>query len=556
MINLALHPTPPTQFLTHSETPALSFITLTGPTSNTKEISQQVRRHVMKDYARKSRSKDSVTAFTVSQIPKLESLGDHKGRFRLDTWKKKKGKAKASTLEENEKEKEKSVAHRKKERQRRTPESFSNSKLTPRTCTIPYSSPHHPKPTLSLELTLDPFNTLPISPSPNLIHYYQKIYPMNGIAINPTGTFFSHALKDPALLHSVLHLVSLHISLRYPPNQIQGDSEAESPESLSHGISAFSIINARLGTHEGISEMTIASVAMLASKENLNGKYNISTLHMTGLHHLIRARGGIATISGVFLRIVLWADLCFSNIQSRPPYFARQDFAPVTIPEIPSTDDNYLALPPALDKIFSTLRYLSCVLEPERVRFLDRLEASTLIYNVEYDILLHNTPLPAFTTTTIPPIHPLITATHVYLYISIREIPSTSPAISLMLSRLQSSLNTYHQTQDQSENTATDSSGTAIWPEEAVSRKSRPATAEAMTYHLWTLFIGYLASAHRSERYWFMSEIKKVLDALGIETIAGLQSELKKLLWREDFMREGLVLVWMEMVGEGQTGIV
>jgi hypothetical protein len=82
---------------------------------------------------------------------------------------------------------------------------------------------------------------------------------MNGIAINPNGDFFQHARSDPALLHSVLHLVALHLDLK--------TGRPESRESLYHGSQAFQIINQRLQTTETFSDMTIASVAMLANKE-------------------------------------------------------------------------------------------------------------------------------------------------------------------------------------------------------------------------------------------------------------------------------------------------
>jgi hypothetical protein len=82
---------------------------------------------------------------------------------------------------------------------------------------------------------------------------------MNGIAINADGDFFNHARSDPALLHSVLHLVALYLDLN--------SGKPESQESLYHGSEAFQIINQRLRTSETFSNMTIASVAMLANKE-------------------------------------------------------------------------------------------------------------------------------------------------------------------------------------------------------------------------------------------------------------------------------------------------
>jgi hypothetical protein len=282
-------------------------------------------------------------------------------------------------------------------------------------------------------------------------------------------------------------------------------------------------------------------------------------MHMKGLHHMIRARGGITTLTGVFLRIVLWADLCFSNLQGRQAHFLRQGFPAVSTPEIPilpsPTNGIYLTLPPGLDKIFNTLRHLTHILSPGRIKYADRMEASTMIYNVEYDILLHNlpddtrlntspNPLNSTPNTSADPIlHPLIIAAHIYLYISIREIPPTSPAISLMLSRLRYSLSNAPQKQNPS-------SDPTPWSKETVDYTTltgESTTVEYTTCRLWSLFIGHLTSSQTPQRYWFTTEMHKTLDALGIDIISGLEFELKKVLWREDFMRAGLVGVWSEM---------
>lgn len=88
---------------------------------------------------------------------------------------------------------------------------------------------------------------------------------MNSVSINPTSDFFARARTDPAMLHSVLHLVALHKNLR------QGISGSR--DGLYHGAEAFRIINERLQAKQSFTDMTIAAVAMLANKE-------VSTLNL------------------------------------------------------------------------------------------------------------------------------------------------------------------------------------------------------------------------------------------------------------------------------------
>lgn len=83
---------------------------------------------------------------------------------------------------------------------------------------------------------------------------------MNSVAINPEGTLFSQAKTDPAILHSILYLVSLHLNYAV--------GMTDSPESLYHGGEAFKLINQRI--QQGVfSDTTIAAVAMLVTKEVL-----------------------------------------------------------------------------------------------------------------------------------------------------------------------------------------------------------------------------------------------------------------------------------------------
>jgi hypothetical protein len=148
---------------------------------------------------------------------------------------------------------------------------------------------------------------------------------MNSIAANPEGDFFSQARTDPAVLPSILYLLALHHDLKL--------GLSDSPESLYHGSEAFMLINQRL-EERFFSDMTIAAVALLVTKEvristcnfengqdeanisivqNIDGNFNLSKIHMNGLEYMIKAKGGIGMLKGVFQRVVTWFVSQLSN---------------------------------------------------------------------------------------------------------------------------------------------------------------------------------------------------------------------------------------------------
>ncbi|TVY46211.1 hypothetical protein LCER1_G009186, partial [Lachnellula cervina] len=259
--------------------PALEFVTITGrPAGNRAEFSKQVRSQVMRDYLWKH--KQGVVLKAVESIDHPEEASRYKGRFKLSTW--------------SHKAKIKSK-HTRQLRAERGEEGVAVEGT---------SQGHLSLPQLGITFgagKLDPFNSFVVplvSSSDRILQYYHTSYSMNSHAINPEGNFFGYASTDPAMLHSVLYLVALHRELKHG---ILG-----SRDGLHHGAEAFRIINERLQGNESFSDMTIAAVAMLANKENMNGNYDISKMHMRGLGKMIETRGGVQKLPGVFLRIVTW----------------------------------------------------------------------------------------------------------------------------------------------------------------------------------------------------------------------------------------------------------
>ncbi|KAF4628236.1 hypothetical protein G7Y89_g9915 [Cudoniella acicularis] len=513
------------------EASALEFVTITGrPSEHYAENSKQVRVHAMRDYIRKS--KNGADAVIAVKNVHPEEPSRYKGRFRLNT------------TSHNSKSKAKPKTRATPKSKDTHPRRISS---TPATAIASQSKDLHgdtsdqdfqkedsfgyqqsPKRVSFLGHWLDPFNTLAVQLTPlserGFYHYHTSYY-MNSVAINPEGKFFSNVKEDPALFHSLLYLVTLHHDLHL--------GISESRESLYHGGEAFKIINERLRNDQTFSVQTITAVALLANKENLNGNIYTSKMHIQALQHMVKTKGGISTVVGPFWKSITWSDFCFANTWNVQPSFLRQTFdlqladkiRPPIVPTMLQPEEAF-GLESPMVRIFHLIRILSFDLDPDHISKLDRVLASNMIYELEYDILsLNKDPVDEL---ALVPSHsfeviPLKTAVHLYLYLVIRAIPQMSKAIERLVLRLQDSLKL----------------GLQQW---------WVSSSECETWLLWILFIGAVASRGRYERRWFIQYLANIMSLLGIYSFEALQSHLEKVLWQEAFCANHCRSVWGDVV--------
>ncbi|KAH9214366.1 hypothetical protein DL95DRAFT_151275 [Leptodontidium sp. 2 PMI_412] len=277
---------------------------------------------------------------------------------------------------------------------------------------------------------------------------------------------------------------------------------------------------------------------MLVNKENLNGRYELSEIHKQGLEKMIRVRGGVQALRGVFRRVVTWSDFCYANVWSCQPSFPRLLPRPsmYTCQEIDSTllrPDHLFGNSSPVVTIFHALRNLSQSLSSPHIASLNRMEASNTIYNLEYDLLSLNKPPPTspepLTCTYFVEEVPLKIAAHIYLWLAIRELPPTSELVYRLVQRLHGSL-------------------IGMLPGWWTSSR------EKQVWLLWILFIGGIAAAGRAERLWFVGEIVGICKTVGIWDKEALGGCLKDVLWQDAFCSEKLDLLWQEMVLSSDIG--
>ncbi|KAF2803680.1 uncharacterized protein BDZ99DRAFT_467814 [Mytilinidion resinicola] len=88
------------------------------------------------------------------------------------------------------------------------------------------------------------------------------------------------------MLHSTLASVALY-------SDLTTEGITFRIEALRHKQEAIKGINAKLNSHEGISDEVVGAVATIASFENLYGAYNAAQLHIDALKRMVMMRGGI-----------------------------------------------------------------------------------------------------------------------------------------------------------------------------------------------------------------------------------------------------------------------
>jgi hypothetical protein len=261
---------------------------------------------------------------------------------------------------------------------------------------------------------------------------------------------------------------------------------------------------------------------------------------MQGLEYMVRQRGGIDKIKGVFNRVVTWSDFCYANVWNCQPRFPRinpnhrksstsdlLNFNPILL----APEDLFGPDSPFVS-IFSLLRSLSSAMDTNRSDPLDRKAASSMIYNVEYE-LLHLNKEHAEDSELYECLYsfeakPLKTAAHLWLYLVIREVPRTSQLLYRLVERLQDGLEIQLG---------------GWWS----------STYERQTWLLWILFMGGAASAGRYERWWFVMEMRTVCRILGIWSAQGLEAALKRVLWQDAWCKDHVRSLWNDAVMTEET---
>ncbi|KAH0427423.1 hypothetical protein CcaCcLH18_09704 [Colletotrichum camelliae] len=385
----------------------------------------------------------------------------------------------------------------------------------------------------------DPFNTLPIpsnSSVDSLVRYFITRFNLNSTTIDQQRPWFPYAMQSALIMRVTLALAAEFLTATMPSldPKLQREGYHQKGE-------AMRIIRTRLESRESAKSASddlsvLAGVAMLGSVEAFQGHFAAAEVHLTGLHSMMEARGGPDTIKHDYIlcRCINWIDIQVASGLGRIPKFPM--FHTLDQVSLPSSVVNR-AMTPSLRhldrlgghnpdesneprKIFVSLRQAICsqagAVSADDIR---------IVMNTADGSILHFLYVERRTATPVQKrFLVLVAAAHVFLYVVLREIPTTGHMIRLLVARMRAAL-------DDADSIA------LIWV-------SHDAAL------LWILFVGIVGSGTAEDRQWFASRLHKVLDRAGDVlppercNREALQQMLAGFLWRDERCLPVLEEIW------------
>ncbi|KAL7917077.1 hypothetical protein ACQKWADRAFT_307679 [Trichoderma austrokoningii] len=477
----------------------LQFVTVTSTKQkNRKDVSKVVRTQAMRDYFWKQRNPDNSEA-VASDLPMDPS--QYKGRFRLNS---------PSNSAKGKKDKTRAKKANQVARVQNGCVARDRGPLLDLRFYLTDGLLEKIPPTM-LGATLDPFDSLNVDMKPEalkLVWYYKQSYVKEFLELNVGGgyTLFD-ARENCALFHAILYLVALDYVLRRGFEDDLG--------CLYHSSEAFRLINDQIRSGK-IEDSTVAAVAMISTKENLAGMYDISYIHMQGLKDMIQKRGGIDSIKGIHRGVVHWADFCNSTVFNCAPQFSTS-VSPATeqVPFTPDPDPANSPLETILNDelpvllVIQSLRDVSEEKGNYRSVTQNNKEINNRIYDIEYKLHCLQTSNRQRGSSCAKMI-PFCVALNIYLYLAIRELPVRAKLMMMLIDRLQETFNTEP----------------LEWWVSNQQQKNRV---------LWMLFIGYAAGSENYKDAWFFETIKAMCKQYEIHDVDQLEQTLKDVLWLDSW---------------------
>lgn len=175
--------------------------------------------------------------------------------------------------------------------------------------------------------------------------------------------------------------------------------------------------------------------------------------------------------------------------------------------------------------IFQCLRSLSYNLDPDNIVRLDGMGASNTIYDTEFTLASMNDEnvfedeltTSEFSLETVP----LRATAYLFLYLVIRDLPSSSPLLLLIVERIQSGIELQQE----------------WWK----------ATYERKVWLLWMLFMGGAAAAGNNLRWWYVHELTNMCKEMGISEKCKFKGFLKMVLWQDAWCEDHCLNLWDDL---------
>ncbi|KAI8623509.1 hypothetical protein F5Y19DRAFT_458120 [Xylariaceae sp. FL1651] len=328
--------------------------------------------------------------------------------------------------------------------------------------------------------SVDPFNSLPVPMNPEvdfLVRYFLTKLDLNLAGADRKRLWFPYALQSAPMMHSTLAMTAALWRAEYPALEysVQLEGIRQKGEAMRQIIARLAYASS-VQNNEEVSFL-VSAMSTLVIVELRDGDFEAAEIHFRGVRHLYNSGGGHGSFNCEFIlrKSINIADILFAAAMghqlSFPLLRADQMCFPVSISEQArqlqldqsiTNDSSY-----SHDLIFVNLRQLllarrSSMLSIETLRNqLNAVDALILqhLYSDRIDVSDSRRRSRA-----------LVLAAHVFMYITLRDVPPKSPLLRRMCTRLQTIIG------------------------------SSPSTSKTWTENrsvlLWVAFVGLLGTGH------------------------------------------------------------
>lgn len=273
-----------------------------------------------------------------------------------------------------------------------------------------------------------------------LLHYYRYYFRPNSWAINARKDWFTFVIEDQAATHATLSFVSLNRDLE--------TGRVKSPMTLHHRMRAMQLVQTGIRKADPhLNDALIGAIALLAITEGLEGQTIASLTHVEALEKLIELRGGSLKIqhNEALLRLVAWAVLCrrpaipyatdLSKLLESEEYLSVPTFELEGIPFASSFHESiYHVLDKPAQHLIRLLNLLPDYYPNDDTPSRQRQKTSRLIYLIEQQMRVTS-------TEALSPLADVLhSATHLYIYLVLRQIPHRTSFVQKRSFMLKSAL--------------------------------------------------------------------------------------------------------------------
>ncbi|KAI1452852.1 hypothetical protein F4805DRAFT_402803 [Annulohypoxylon moriforme] len=293
---------------------------------------------------------------------------------------------------------------------------------------------------------VDPFNCFPIPTNlatDHLVRYLITKFDFNSATADHRKSWFPYALQNAPMMHSTLAMTAALWRAEYPAleHSIRIEGIRQKGEAMRLTRAYLDLVDSAADGDEFT--FIMSTISTLVIIEVLDGDFEAAEMHLRGVHHLFSMRGGRDSFrdAWVFCKSTNLADIQVAVALGRQVIFPGLHQDQTRLPASIISDAQHPPLNHSITDggtyecaaIFTQLRQLSLARQSSMVSF----ETQRTLLNVTDEIILQYLYQDRPDNASDPgSSHALVLAAHIFMYVTLRQVPPRSPQIRRICVRL------------------------------------------------------------------------------------------------------------------------